>query len=213
VKVENILHGLIHPAKENPNEMSAGTYKALKREVERNGFVQPVLVRPHPEREGHYEVIDGEHRWRVLGELGVARVPCVVDGSADDLDAATRRITMNRLRGQFVPVRLAHLLADLSERLPEDELTARLDMDPKELRNYLALDGYIEEQEAGDGEAKPRDTGGDAEPDDREVIVFVCTAYEADRVELLIKALTDSDPEQRDTALARQARTYNKASG
>lgn len=204
MKIEDIEHELIHPAKDNPNEMDTATMKALRSDIENNGFVQPVLVRPDPEGEGTYEIVDGEHRWRVLGEMGLASVPCVVT-EADDTDAAIRRITMNRLRGQFVPVRLAHLLADLNQRIPEDEIRRRLAMEGKELRNYLALDSFLEE---GDPQPPPKPPG-EKEPDDRQDMVFVCTREQAQRADRLLEALTDGDDEQVAPVLAKQARAYN----
>jgi ParB/RepB/Spo0J family partition protein len=38
--------------------------------VKRDGIQQPIIVRPHPEKEGEYEIIDGHNRW-----YGVTEIP------------------------------------------------------------------------------------------------------------------------------------------
>jgi ParB/RepB/Spo0J family partition protein len=215
MNIENIRHERLHPAPDNPNRMEESTLTALKRDIAQNGFVQPVLVRPLPDTEGHYEIIDGEHRWKALGDLGLAKVPCVVDGNADATDASARRVTMNRIRGEFVPVRLAHLLADLSRRVPMGEIRQRLDMDQKELRNYLALNEYLIEAEGGEPEDRPKGSPKSepkpkSEPDKREVLIFVCTNDQSDRIALLFDVMTGHDKDQQGTVAAKQARAYLK---
>ena len=216
--IQNIRHERIHPAPDNPNRMEESTLAALGRDIAQNGFVQPILVRPLPDTEGHYEIIDGEHRWKALGGLGLEHVPCVVDPDADSADASVRRVTMNRIRGEFVPVRLAHLLADLSRRIPVSEIRQRLDMEQKELRNYLALNDYLVEAEGGEQEARPTGPAPEpkpkpkSEPDKREVLIFVCTNDQADRIALLFDVMTGHDKDQRGAVAAKQARAYLKES-
>jgi ParB-like chromosome segregation protein Spo0J len=96
-----------------------------------------------PEGGIRYRIIDGEHRWRVLGELGAETVPCIVEDSTE-ADADIRMITMNRLRGQFVPIKLAHLLADLAERIDRKEIQERLSMEASELKDLLDLGDFLE---------------------------------------------------------------------
>lgn len=218
MEIENIRHERLHPAPDNPNRMEESTLNALKRDIAQNGFVQPVLVRPLPDTEGHYEIIDGEHRWKALGALGLAKVPCVVDTDADEVEAAARRVTMNRLRGEFVPVRLAHLLADLSRRVPLGEIRQRLDMEQKELRNYLSLNEYLLEAEGTEDSherptgttPKPKKPEPKSEPDKREVLIFVCTNDQADRIALLFDVMTGHDKDQRGAVAAKQSRAYLK---
>ena len=200
MKVEDIEVELVHPAPENPNEMTERMMKALRTEITLRGFIQPVLVRPHPEKENEYQIIDGEHRWRIMGELGMQTIPCVVDYEASDLDADVRRLTMNRLRGEFVPIRIAHLLADLQERIPESEIRARLALDESELRSYYKLAGLPVDEET----KRKRTAVGAA----RVELTFSCTQEQATEVEGLLDELTDSDPEREPAVLARLARNW-----
>jgi ParB family chromosome partitioning protein len=54
----------------------------LKREIETNGLLSPLIVR---EINGHYELIDGERRFRALNELGWKKVPVEVKQMDDRL--------------------------------------------------------------------------------------------------------------------------------
>lgn len=202
IEIEDIPWGDIEPNPQNPNELEETGMAALKAEISERGFVQPCLVRPHPEKDARYELIDGEHRWRILGELGVETVPCVVDRDASDIDAQIRTISMNRLRGQFVPIRLAHLLADLKDRIPESELRDRLAMNQGDLANLLALEGYLEE---GESESVPRPKG---EVDSQVEVAIVATGEQAERIDVLLKQLTSEDPEKESAVLSRRAREW-----
>lgn len=142
MRIENVAHGEIAPDPSNPNTMPEHMLRALADEIRLRGFVQPLLVREvADDPDGvRYRIVDGEQRWRVLGQLGAETVPCVVEGLGED-DARVRMLTMNRLRGRFVPLRLAHLLADLSQEVGESETAGRLALSRDELRGYLATAG------------------------------------------------------------------------
>jgi hypothetical protein len=86
----------------NPNEMDAGMLDRLRREVERVGFVQPVVAMPDG------RIIDGEHRWEVARERGW-RVP-VVYLDVDEATAKTLCLNLNSIRGENDPGRLLALL-------------------------------------------------------------------------------------------------------
>jgi ParB/RepB/Spo0J family partition protein len=127
----------LDPDPANPNRVPEKLMDALRRDVLKRGFVQPVLVRPNGDR---YTIIDGEHRWRVLRSLESEVTPCVIDEGDDDA-ARMRMLTMNKLRGRFAPVKLANILADLAKELNEEELRERLGMDEEELEAALQLQG------------------------------------------------------------------------
>jgi ParB family chromosome partitioning protein len=125
----------IEPDPMNPNQVNEEMMAALRADILERGFVQPVLVRPH---EGKWRIVDGEHRWRVLKEADADTVPCVIDDAGED-DARLRLLSMNRLRGEFVPVKLAGLLAKLASQMDEDELRQRLGMPEEEYAAALQI--------------------------------------------------------------------------
>jgi len=102
----------------NPNEVPAEIMAALKRNIERFGFNQPILVRPigGETLDGPvaYEVVDGAHRFRAAVELGIDKVPVVVR-EFTDAEAKAQTIAMNRLRGEMDPVQMATLVREINE--------------------------------------------------------------------------------------------------
>jgi len=201
LEIVDIEHGAIRPAPENPNEMSPAQMKALREEIRLRGFVQPVLVRKveidsaNPQVE--YEIVDGEHRWRLLGELGAETVPCVVEES-DDVSAKVRQITMNRLRGAFVPIKLAHLLADLTNAVPEAEMRKRLAMDKSDMTGYLDLAGYLEPDDPVEREP--------AEPKPGVEVAVVATPTQAATLADVLGRLTGGKPEDEPKVIAKLAK-------
>lgn len=136
VEVVEIPTDDIEPDPANPNTVNGKLMDALRADILERGFVQPVLVRPY---KGRYRIIDGEHRWTVLKEAGAETVPCIVDDAGED-DARLRLLTMNRLRGEFAPVKLAKVLAKLAEQMDEDELAERLGMEEEEYESIRAVE-------------------------------------------------------------------------
>ena len=62
------------PAEYNPRKLSAKQKQDLRASLTRFGFVDPVLVNMHPERENI--LIGGHQRVTVAIEMGMALVPC-----------------------------------------------------------------------------------------------------------------------------------------
>jgi ParB family chromosome partitioning protein len=55
----------------------------LTRSVAEKGVLQPLLVRPNPQRPGHYEIIAGERRWRAAQRAQVHEVPVQITDFSD----------------------------------------------------------------------------------------------------------------------------------
>ncbi len=199
----------IQPNPRNPNELSEDKMETLKRDIREFGFKQPILVR---ERSGPldggpaYELIDGEHRWRALRELAAETVPAVVIAAGDD-DADLATISMNLLRGEFIPIKLALLLADLNKRIPEDELGRRLGMDGAEIKDNLRLAAFTD-----DLPAKVREARDYEERSAPEILRFVMPKRDAEVVERVIASLmtTKGEKNDRSKALVKLAREYER---
>ncbi|MDH5595767.1 MAG: ParB N-terminal domain-containing protein, partial [Candidatus Bathyarchaeota archaeon] len=78
---------------ENPNRMSARQFKALKKSIQRWGFVVPIITNRD------YLVADGEHRLGAAKDLGMKQVS-VVRLPVDDVDRRLIRQVMNKIRGE-----------------------------------------------------------------------------------------------------------------
>ncbi|MPZ23597.1 MAG: hypothetical protein GEU28_08630 [Dehalococcoidia bacterium] len=85
----------VHPHPLNANAMGEEQLKKLARNIERQGSYPPLLVRPHPELEGEYQLLDGEQRWQVLRRLGHDQALCFI-WPCDDGTALLLLSTLNR---------------------------------------------------------------------------------------------------------------------
>lgn len=115
--IRNIAATMLMDAPDNPNRMSEGEYRALKRFMEQEGFLGTVLVKPLEMKlengkklpgpaaailggNVYYRIIDGHHRVRAARELKMTEIPCVVV-ERDDQREVLMRIAMNKLRGEL----------------------------------------------------------------------------------------------------------------
>ncbi len=145
-----------HPL--NANVMSDEMREKLTAHIKRTGRYPYLIVRPHPEQAGKYQVLDGHHRIAVLRHLGYKDALCDI-WEVDDREASLLLATLNRLEGQDVPIRRAQLihallgemsLSDLAGLLPEtdgqlEELHALLEFPADEVA--ALLDEQAEEEE------------------------------------------------------------------
>ena len=192
---------LIDPNPWNPNRMGPANYARLKRELAR-GFLAPILVRPRSDR---FQIVDGEHRFRLAGELGYAAVPCIV-ADLTDQDAEIKTLQMNGLRGENDPDRLGQLLADLRARLDPDRLAALLPWSADELEAMAALAAA----RAG-AEVKKIVAGFSPPPVTREIFAAVVPVGGRAEVEAAVSAARLREREEDDgAALVALCRRYLK---
>lgn len=68
--------------------------------IREHGIVQPVMVRPDPVRQDHYEIIAGERRWRAAQRAGLTDLPVIVR-NVDDRAALELAIIENVQRADL----------------------------------------------------------------------------------------------------------------
>jgi len=189
MKIRKIAISKLRENPWNPNRMDESRLSALRRVIAEKGFVQPLLVRPHPEKKGGYEILDGAHRFRVLRELGRKEAECVVVNDADG-DAVLRTLAMNRLRGCEDPDSLASAVAGAALA---DEVLAK----------YLAFD---EGEIAAMREMLSPPPELNLEPEEEYVLLdFYLTAGEADYVKGVLGRAIGNDGERESGAKAGSA--------
>ena len=96
----------------------------LRKSVEQNGVLQPLLVRESVDKPGTYEVVDGERRRRVLTELAVLNVPVLIREMTDDEVRVAQMVSFLQ-RDDLHPLDEADSYRDMIETLPLDEAAAR----------------------------------------------------------------------------------------
>ena len=169
----------------NPNRMSDEMQAKLKAYIEREGLVEPLVVRPKGEQ---YEILGGFHRWQIAQELGFTTVPCVtVD--LDDRRAKILTVNLNELKGASLPSLLANLIHDLSSELSLDDLESQLPYTQEELRDSLELLKIPDGLEASLEE--------EAERQERErptILSFIVDGKDVELVEEAIDRAKDLEP-------------------
>lgn len=129
----------------NPNRTTETQQKAIGESLGWVGQVLEILVRPHPEKEGKYQVIDGEHRLAELDKAGKQLVFVNCLHGLSDADAKKLTIIMNETRGSADKIELAQLLADINANYTAEGLSdmmgVGLPYDPKELDELIKLAG------------------------------------------------------------------------
>lgn len=125
-----------HP--DNPNKMSKATFGKLVRNIERTGRYEPIVVRPHPKRENHFQIINGEHRCRALAKLGYKTADCIV-WDIDDKQVDILLATLNRLAGSDELSKKLNLLNRLNKRMESNELAKLLPQTAKQIERLINL--------------------------------------------------------------------------
>ncbi len=138
MSLQEIALDLLEGHPENSNSMNAETLQKLKRHIERTGRYEPLTVRPHPSKEGEFQIINGHNRLRVLRALRYQAARCVV-WHLDDDQTRLYLATLNRLSGSEIPERRAALLENLLSSFTVGDLSLLLPEDKKQLEELERL--------------------------------------------------------------------------
>jgi uncharacterized ParB-like nuclease family protein len=121
------------------NRQSKLTFGKLIRNIERSGLYEPLVVRPFRGKEGYFEIINGCHRWRALGELGYKTADCVV-WEVDDEQTEILLSTLNRLGGTDELGKKQALLKRLKERRESSELGKLLPQTARQIERLVNME-------------------------------------------------------------------------
>lgn len=109
----------------------------LTASIEASGLLQPVIVRP---KNGKYELIAGERRWRAVQRLGWPKIPAVVK-DVDDRTLLTLALVENLQRDDLSPIDEAAGYQRLGEEfeLGQAEIARLVGRDRSTIANLLRL--------------------------------------------------------------------------
>ena len=125
-----------HP--DNPNKQSKINFAKLVRNIERTGRYEPLVVRPCPDNEGRFQIINGHHRWQALARLGYDTADCII-WDIDDEETDILLTTLNRLGGSDRLDKKLKLLKRLNKRLAYHELAKLLPQTVKQIERLTRL--------------------------------------------------------------------------
>ncbi len=94
----------LQPNPRNPRKSFAEEeLNNLTESVREKGIVQPILVRPRPNKPGYFEIIAGERRWRAAQQAGLHDAPVVIR-EVTDQEALELAIIENVQRADLNPI-------------------------------------------------------------------------------------------------------------
>ena len=128
----------VYPNPWNPNIQSVRVEEATTESIGTFGMIDPLTVRPHPEEEGKYQIIDGAHRQASCMKLGYKQIPVNIIQGLTEGEAKKLTIVANETRGYAETTALADLLAEISPEFGE-ELIRGLPYYQDELDNLLQM--------------------------------------------------------------------------
>jgi len=128
----------IRPNKEQPRKTFVNEkLEELAASIREKGIIQPLVVM---RREGHYEIIAGERRWRAAQKAGLREVPVVIQDVSEDT-ALEMALIENIQREDLNAVEEAEAYHALLERfsLSQEELAKRVGKERSTVANALRL--------------------------------------------------------------------------
>jgi len=99
VSINNIVRNQFQPRKHFNKE----SLTELTQSIKEQGIIQPIVVRPHKNEKGKYEIIAGERRWLASQNAGHHEVPVVIL-KVDDVKSLEFAIVENVQRQDLNPI-------------------------------------------------------------------------------------------------------------
>ena len=138
--MEKIIELPIEKLKPNPwnvNFLTEDVRSRLQAEMKKHGAkaIKPLTVR---EKNGVYEIVDGEQRWRIARELGWKTIPVVIKKFRDE-EVKELCLSYNVLRGHADWFKLAEIMAREAEMGVDLEAAYSPILKPQEIDVVLDL--------------------------------------------------------------------------
>lgn len=137
-RVERVPLARVRPCPFQPRkDFSADSIRELADSIREQGIVQPLIVR---ERDGGYELIAGERRWRAAQTLDLAEVPVIVR-VADDRKVLEIALIENLQRENLNPIEEAQGYSQLIEQfsLTQESVATQVGRSRAAVANALRL--------------------------------------------------------------------------
>ncbi len=123
-----------HP--DNANRMGEDLLAKLVAHIRDTGNYPPLIIRPHPQHAGRYQILDGHHRAKALHQLGRTEACCEI-WDVDEAQTDLLLLTLNRLCGEDDPYRRGALLTRVAKLCGLKELAAKLPEDVQRIRKLI----------------------------------------------------------------------------
>ncbi|SEI20388.1 chromosome partitioning protein, ParB family [Rhizobium tibeticum] len=114
-----------------------GDINGLLASIREQGQQVPILVRPHPEKSGRYQVAFGHRRLRAIQELGL-QVKAVIRTLTDE-ELVIAQGQENNEREDLSYIEKSRFAQRLKERFPREVITSAMSVDKAELSRMLSI--------------------------------------------------------------------------
>ena len=132
---------LLHPGRYQPRRnFDPESLQALVESIKAQGILQPLLVRKHPDIDGHYEIVAGERRWRAAQAAQLHEVP-VIQRDIADRDALEIALVENIQRQDLNPIEEAEAYRRLLDefRHTQEDLARAIGKSRSHITNAMRL--------------------------------------------------------------------------
>lgn len=108
--------------------------------IRSKGIIQPLVVRPHPNKNGEFEIVAGERRWRASQIAQIHQIPVVVREFSNE-DVLEVAIIENIQRADLNPIEEAAGYRQLMEKFghTQDQMAQALGKSRPHIANHLRL--------------------------------------------------------------------------
>ena len=132
---------LLHPGRYQPRRtFDEETLQSLVESIKSQGILQPLLVRKHPEMDGHFEIVAGERRWRAAQKAQLHEVPVLLR-ELGDREALEIALVENVQRQDLNPLEEAEAYRRLLDefRHTQEDLAHAVGKSRSHITNLLRL--------------------------------------------------------------------------
>ena len=131
----------IHPNPEQPRRSFRDEdLEDLVNSIKERGVLQPLIVRSHPTKQGEYEIVAGERRWRAAQRASVHQLPIILR-EFSDTEVLEVAIIENVQRADLNPVEEAAGYKALMDRFghTQEQVSKALGKSRSHIANLLRL--------------------------------------------------------------------------
>lgn len=129
------LEDIVANAKQPRRTFYDHSLEELARSIKERGVLEPIVVRP---KDGKYEIIMGERRYRASKIAGLTEIPAIVREVSDE-DASTDALLENFQREDLNPIDRAHAIESLLSFMTWEKCAKTLGVSESTLRRHLEL--------------------------------------------------------------------------
>jgi len=131
----------VHPNPDQPRRaFNEDALKDLAASIREKGIIQPLIVRPHTTKDGDYEIVAGERRWRAAQSAQLHEVPVIIR-NFDDTEVLEVAIIENIQRADLNPVDEAAGYRQLMDKFghTQEQMSSALGKSRSHIANILRL--------------------------------------------------------------------------